>query len=381
MLDRLLADTLRSSPKSILLLGPRQVGKSTLLKSLKPDLKINLSLESEYMQFLSQAERLPSLIMGQNPKTVFIDEIQRIPSLLNTIQAIIDDFSNPPKFYLSGSSARKLKRGNANLLPGRIFIYHLSGLCTTELQDRMDPYRAMSLGLLPEPFLSENQKFAEKLLRDYSASYLVEEIQSEALTRDLQGFSRFLKVLGAMSGNILDYSKISNKSNVSRTSVIRFMEILEDTLIAERIYCYPHTNAEIVKHPKLFFFDTGVLNGLLGNFGISEDRVGNLFEHLVYAVLKNSIYANDIQGEIYFFRTRNGLEVDFLLVIKNKLYAIEVKAGSVFESDTKALIALQKYCPNLEKSFIVSPKESQQRKIGSIIICGISELIKEIQEL
>ena len=381
MLDRLLAETLRSSPKSILLLGPRQVGKSTLLKSLKPDLKINLSLESEYMQFLSQAERLPSLIMGQKPKTVFIDEIQRIPSLLNTIQAIIDDFSNPPKFYLSGSSARKLKRGNANLLPGRIFIYHLSGLCTTELQDRMDPYRAMSLGLLPEPFLSENQKFAEKLLRDYSASYLVEEIQSEALTRDLQGFSRFLKVLGAMSGNILDYSKISNKSNVSRTSVIRFMEILEDTLIAERIYCYPHTNAEIVKHPKLFFFDTGVLNGLLGNFGISEDRVGNLFEHLVYAVLKNSIYANDIQGEIYFFRTRNGLEVDFLLVIKNKLYAIEVKAGSVFESDTKALIALQKYCPNLEKSFIVSPKESQQRKIGSIIICGISELIKEIQEL
>ncbi|NBU97662.1 MAG: ATP-binding protein, partial [Spirochaetia bacterium] len=371
MLDRLLAETLRSSPKSILLLGPRQVGKSTLLKSLKPDLKINLSLESEYMRFLSQAERLPSLIMGQKPKTVFIDEIQRIPSLLNTIQAIIDDFSNPPKFYLSGSSARKLKRGNANLLPGRIFIYHLSGLCITELQDRMDPYRAMSLGLLPEPFLSENQKFAEKLLRDYSASYLVEEIQSEALTRDLQGFSRFLKVLGAMSGNILDYSKISNMSNVSRTSVIRFIEILEDTLIAERIYCYPHTNAEIVKHPKLFFFDTGVLNGLLGNFGISEDRVGNLFEHLVYAVLKNSIYANDIQGEIYFFRTRNGLEVDFLLVIKNKLYAIEVKAGSVFESDTKALIALQKYCPNLEKSFIVSPKESQQRKIGSIIICGI----------
>jgi uncharacterized protein len=381
MIDRLLAETLGSSPKSILLLGPRQVGKSTLLKSLKPDLKINLSLESEYMQFLSQAERLPSLILGQNPKSVFIDEIQRIPSLLNTIQAIIDDFSNPPKFYLSGSSARKLKRGNANLLPGRIFIYHLSGLCSTELQDRIDSYRAMSLGLLPEPYLSENQKFAEKLLRDYSASYLVEEIQAEALTRDLQGFSRFLKVLSAMSGSILDYTKISNKSNVSRTSVIRFLEILEDTLIAERIYCYPHSTAEIVKHPKLFFFDTGVLNGLLGNFGISEDRVGNLFEHLVYALLKNSMYANDIQGQLYFFRTRNGLEVDFLLEIGNKLYAIEVKAGSVFEADTKQLIAFQKYCPNLEKCFIVSPKESKQRKIGSIIICGISELVKEIEEL
>ena len=378
MINRMIGKTLQSSPKSILLLGPRQVGKSTLLKSLEPDLKINLSLESEYLQHLSDTDRLLSLIRGRSAGTVFIDEIQRIPSLLNTIQAILDDFSSPPKFYLSGSSARKLKRGNANLLPGRIFLYHLSAFCSTELPDEYDDLKAMKIGLLPDPYLSSNLKFGEKILRDYAATYLVEEIQAESLTRNLQGFSRFLKLLGGLSGSILDYSKISQKSGVSRTSVIRFMEILEDTLIAERIYCYPQTSADIVKHPKLYFFDPGVLNGLLGNFEVSLDRIGNLFEHLVYAQIKNSLYANDIQGQIYYFRTRNGLEVDFLLEIKDQLYAIEVKAGPVTEPDTRPLMAIQKYCPPINKSFVVSPKESSPRKIGNVIICSTTELLREI---
>lgn len=170
MIDRLLAQKLNNSPKSVLLLGPRQVGKSTLLKSLSPKVKINLSLETEYLRFLSDPGLLLSIIEGQKPNTVFIDEIQRIPSLLNTIQTILDDWENPPKFYLSGSSARKLKRGNANLLPGRIFLYYLSGFCASELDYSIDWKRALQFGFLPEPYSINDDSFSEKLLRDYSAT-------------------------------------------------------------------------------------------------------------------------------------------------------------------------------------------------------------------
>jgi predicted AAA+ superfamily ATPase len=217
---------------------------------------------------------LESLIKGQKPSTVFIDEIQRLPSLLNTIQDPIDnparvdsDRQKRIKFYLTGSSARKLRRGEANLLPGRIFTYQLGGLCARELDYKVDLERALHAGLLPEPYLESSREFREKLLESYSATYLKEEIQSEALTRNLQGFARFLTTVATLSGSVIDYSKIATKAKVSRSGAIRFLEILEDTLVATRLPPFDENPAvDSIKHPKLFFFDLGVLNGLLGSF-------------------------------------------------------------------------------------------------------------------
>lgn len=374
-IKRQLFNELQKTKKSVLLIGPRQSGKSTLIKKLKPQKIINLADESEFVRIASDPDLFKSIVLGcQN---VFVDEVQRIPSLLNTIQVLIDD--HQILFYLSGSSARKLKRGQANLLPGRLFTYNISGLAMRELNYEVDFSKALSLGFLPEPYTETDIRSAQKLLESYSTTYLKEEIQAEALTRNLLGFMRFLNVLAEKSGQILDFTKISNQSKVSRTSVVRFIEIIEDTLIGSRLEVFALANeADIIKHPKFYFFDPGVLNGLMNNFIVSKDRIGNLFEHLIYAQLKNSAMALDMNIKITYFRTRNDVEVDFVIEWKNKVYAIEAKAGEVHKSDLTSLKIFRDYYPKVEKCFIVSLKE-KKRIIDNIIICSVADLLRELK--
>jgi len=207
MIYRLLAEKLSSSRKSVLLLGPRQTGKSTILKSLRPDLSINLANESEFLRHSVDARLLESLIISGVTRTIFIDEIQRIPSMLNVIQSILDNIPKGSiKFYLSGSSARKLRRGEANLLPGRLFTYSLSGLCAKELHYDVDIEKAMKFGLLPEPYLDSDPSFSQKLLESYSSTYLKEEIKAEALSRNIQGFARWIfSLLADLERSILRF--------------------------------------------------------------------------------------------------------------------------------------------------------------------------------
>lgn len=377
-ITRKLKNTLQVSSKSILLLGPRQTGKSTLIRHLKPDLSINLANQREYLNHSSDQGYLESILNEVRPKTVFIDEIQRIPSMLNTLQDIIDNWTDSPKFYLSGSCARKLKRGQANLLPGRLFSYELSGFCASELSYKIDVQKAMKYGFLPENYLSKNTSEIEKNLEMYSANYLTEEIKAEALTRNIQGFARFIFECAARSTQVIDYSKTAQQAKVSRTSSIRFFEILEDTMIAQRIDCYAIEGVETIKHPKLYFFDVGVLNGLLNNYSSSNDRKGMLFEQLVYNQLSNSLRANDFKIKIEYFRTRHGTEVDFIVHMKNKKIAIEVKSGIVHQDDIEPLLRLKKYDPTITEFYIVGLHENKSRRIKDIIICGINELIKKI---
>jgi predicted AAA+ superfamily ATPase len=376
--NRLLGSDLKNSKKSVLLLGPRQTGKSTLIKSLKPDLIINLANEREYLRYTTDIGYLESILQEARPKTVFIDEIQRIPNLLNTLQDIIDNWSSAPKFYLSGSSARKLKRGQANLLPGRIFSFQMSGFSYRELNFKVNLKRSLQYGFLPENYLNTNDRETEKNLDMYSANYLAEEIKAEAAARNIQGFARFLNECAVRSGQVIDYSKIAAQAKVSRTSSLRFYEILEDTLIAERISSYAIEGVETIKHPKLYFFDVGVLNGMLNNFSVSADRVGNLFEHLVYNQIRNSALALDKKINIQFFRTRHGLEVDFIIELGKKKYAIEVKSGQITAGDTQALQALKAYDPSVENCFIVGLKETENRKINDVTVCGVTQLLKSL---
>ena len=325
-ISRRLRKEIRDSPKSILLLGPRQTGKSTLIQSLEPDITFNLANERVFLQFARNPEELTERLAGGNFQTVFIDEIQRLPSLLNTIQSIMDERVHDCKFYLTGSSAWKLKRGKANLLPGRVFSYRLGPLVCGELNYAMDTEKALETGTLPELYTEDSIRYRTKALRSYASTYLREEIQAEALTRDLEGFSRFIYSVAAYSGKFLDLTKLSSASQITRQSAIRYFEILEDTLIVNRCPTFSKIEGKrLVRHPKFYFFDTGVLNGLLSNFKVSADRVGIFFEHLIFNQILSSAFANDVEVKISTYRTSNGAEVDFIVEKGDQLFAIEVK--------------------------------------------------------
>lgn len=336
---------IRSSKRSLLLLGPRQVGKSTLILSLQPDLIVNLAREQEFLDFAQSPDRLERMVIDKIARTdrqvtVFIDEVQRLPSLLNTIQVILDQRSAQVKFYLSGSSARKLKRGNANLLPGRIHTYEMGPLCAAELSGSISTEVALATGTLPGIWFEDSASEREKTLKSYSATYLREEIQAESLSRNLEGFARFIGILGAWNGRTLDLSKLAQAAQVSRTSVSRWFEIVEETLIIRRVESYTtKLSHRLVRHPKLYFFDNGVANGLLANFIVSADRKGILFENLILSQLHATAMAYDTPISVETFRTEAGVEVDFVVRLSGKLYAIEVKSSQqVSTHDLKGLL-------------------------------------------
>lgn len=329
MFTRLLQRELERSKKSILLLGPRQTGKSTLIRECQHDLVINLARETEFLAFSSNPGELEARMARQRPKTVFIDEVQRLPRLLNTVQALIDESAGKTKFYLTGSSARKLRRGQANLLPGRVHVHQLGPICWQELGENAPPLdQLLSTGALPGVLVEESESERRKLLRSYAGTYLKEEIQAEALVRDIEGFSRFLKTAASRAGEFMDMTKLASEAQVKRLSAIRYFEILEDTLIVERVEAFTKSDRRrLIQHPKYFFFDVGVWNGLLGNFVASNDRIDKLFESFIYNQLSASMKAHDLEFRISTFRTEHGAEVDFIVEKDGRVFALEVKAS------------------------------------------------------
>ncbi len=326
MINRIIKQKLVRTRKSTLLLGPRQVGKSTMMETIEVDISINLADELTFLNHSSNPQLLLELIEANNATTIFIDEIQRAPKMLNSIQAIVDKNKNK-KFYLTGSSARKLKSGGANLLPGRLVNFYLGPFVASEFNYKLETKTNLEFGSLPEIYLLNDNEERKRILKSYSANYIKEEIKAEALVRNLDSFARFFNECTKNVSQFIDYSKLANHSKISRHSIPRYFEILEDTLIAERIFPLDlqYHDLDLVKHPRFFFFDNGVYNGLLGNFIASSDRIGLLAEQLVFSQLKHSAWAKEKDITIYSFRTRQGIEVDFVVKIEETLYAIEVK--------------------------------------------------------
>jgi predicted AAA+ superfamily ATPase len=333
---RNLESKLAAARKSYLLLGPRQTGKSTLIRSFKPELEINLADEEVYVAYLRDPGLLKQRI--RNAKTVFIDEIQRIPSLLNTVQYLLDQ-EHPPRFLLTGSSARKLKRGQANLLPGRIFTFELGPLSYSELGEQFDLRRALRKGLLPGIYLEKDHETWTKLLRSYAATYLKEEIQAEALTRNLEGFSRFFDVACSWSGKFVDFTKFASLASIERMSARRYFDILIDTLVVQSIEPFAKSSrVRLIQHPRFYLYDVGVLNGALANFEASNDRIGNLFEHLMLQLIRSEFQARDEEIRLSTYRTEGGGEVDLIVERKGTVFAIEIKATKkVGQGDLRGL--------------------------------------------
>lgn len=315
------------------------------MATLEPDLSLNLAHEPTYLEFARNPaeleERLAALPARKARFTILLDEVQRLPSLLNTVQVLLDRPGSRLRFLLTGSSARKLRRGNANLLPGRIHTYHLGPLTSAECGYALDTKQVLATGTLPGILSDPDSSGRRKTLRSYAATYLKEEVQAESLTRNLEGFARFLHVTGEWSGHHFDLSKVAAAAQVTRQSVARYMEILEDTLIVHRVEPFTKSDARrLVQHPKYYFFDGGVRNGLLGSFDAPADRIGAMFEHLVFAQIVAGCAAMDEERRISSYRTGHGSEVDFIVERGRDLWAIEVKASrNVGSSDLRGLRA------------------------------------------
>lgn len=321
--------------------------------------------ESLYLSYVKDPGRLKREIMAiVKPSLILIDEIQRAPALLNIIQALLDGGCKH-RFLLTGSSARKLKRGHANLLPGRILIENLDPLSFWELETQFHLEKALRIGTLPGIYLEE-KKIAEELLDSYGQIYLREEIQAEALTRNLGSYARFLDLAAEASGQWINYSKLASDSEIPKETLRRFFTLLEDTLVAYRIQAFrPKISKRRVSQRERFvFFDLGVRNALLGihKGQLSPLEKGSLFEQWVFLQMAAFNHAQKKGWKISSFRTDSGAEVDWVLDTGSKLVAIECKLGkNVSEHDLGGLRTLDQFVSKPTEKYVIFTGDAPQK--------------------
>lgn len=383
MYERLLKERLADPRRSVLVLGPRQVGKSTLLSSLEPDLALNLANPATYREYVARPERLADELRGAKPetRTVFLDEIQKVPALLDLIQVILDEQPRRFRFLLSGSSARKLRRGQANLLPGRIHVHALHPLVARELGEDFDLDRVLAHGTLPGIYAEPDPELRAEDLRSYTDTYLREEIQAEALVRNLGGYARLLELVAASSGKVLNVNALCRDAGVSYETARRYIGILEDTLVGFQVPAWSGSDrSRLVSHPRLFLFDLGVRNALLRRplDRPLPDEVGLLLEHLVAYELYRRLGSLWPEAKLSYYRTRHGMEVDFVLEIGREVWAIEVKSGSdVRRQPVQALKAFAERVPRVERRILVYLGPRRQRA-GDVEVLPVAEFLAEL---
>ena len=383
MYDRLIAPRLNADRHSVLLLGPRQVGKSTLLGSLAPDFTLNLASLATFREYVTQPERLEAELGAAPPttRTVFIDEVQRIPALLDGVQAIMDAHARRFRFLLSGSSARKLRRGHANLLPGRIVLHYLHPLLARELQSDFNLDRVLAHGTLPGIYTDRDPESRSGTLRSYVDAYLREEIQAEALVRDIGGYSRLLDLVAASSGRVVNLHALSRDAAVSYETARRYLDVLEDTLVLFRIPAWRGSDrASLVAHPKVLFFDLGVRNAILRRplDRPLDDERGLLLEHLVGLELRRREGTLWPEARVQHFRTRRGAEVDFVVSVGQEHWAIEVKASRHVDArDLKGLVAFTEHARKVTRQIVVFLGPRRQR-IDGVEVLPLQEFLAEL---
>jgi predicted AAA+ superfamily ATPase len=329
----------------VLLLGPRQVGKSTLCRALGPARYVDLADEAEFLSYAKDPGRLRrELEAGPASGLVVIDEVQRVPALLNTVQSIIDRRSNKLRFVLTGSSARKLRRGGANLLPGRIVLERLDPLTVLEAGRRLDLSRALRLGMLPGIFWGDEE--AADVLGAYAEIYLREEIQAEAATKNLGGYARFLDAIAAVSGQWLNYSKLASDVEIPKETVRRFIQLLDDTMLVVRVPPFrPGTGVtrRVLQRERVVVFDVGVRNALLAlhDRALGADQTGSVFEQWVILQVVYLGRALKKGWKLSSYRSDGGAEVDLVVEGRFGTIGIEVKYGrNVSVRDTRGLVSL-----------------------------------------
>jgi uncharacterized protein len=322
--------------KSIFLLGPRQTGKSTLVRETFPDAAFYDLLEADTYRELSARPEYLRQTLNPQQEMLIVDEIQKLPALLDEVQLLIDR-NKKLRVILTGSSARKLKRGAANLLGGRAWVCHLHPLVSAEL-DNSRVMDRLNRGSLPP--IIDSPRYQEDL-KAYVGTYLHEEIRAEGLARSIENFSRFLEVAGLTSGEQINFTAVAEDAGFPPRTVREHYQILEDTLVGYQLPAYQKTTKrKPVATAKFFLFDVGVANTLKRTPVIEEgsDAYGRALEHLVFLELRAYLDYRRLDAPLAYWRSRSQFEVDF--VVGNEV-GIEVKSKNrVSPRDYKGLHAL-----------------------------------------
>jgi predicted AAA+ superfamily ATPase len=347
--------------RSVFLFGPRQTGKSWIIRqTFGNELSYNL-LDSDVTLRLSRSPNLMREEMTEQTKIIVIDEVQRLPILLETVHFMIEEYGI--RFLLTSSSGRKLRRGGVNLLGGRALQKNLHPFVMTELGENFDLFKAVNIGLLPSIYFSTNP---EEDLRAYTGLYLMEEIAAEGLTRNIPAFSRFLTVAALCNARQLNLAKIANDAQVARTTVQEYFSILRDTLIGYELPAWRETTKrKATASSKFYFFDAGVARVLQNRSEIrpGTSEFGDALETYFFHELR--AYADYRGGmSLHYWRSTTNYEVDFIL--DNRI-AIEVKGtGQIQMRDLKSLKALQE--ENRLEKFVVVSMDDRPRQVDGIQI-------------
>jgi uncharacterized protein len=354
--------------KSYFLFGPRQPGKAFLIRQELSNLQVYDLLDSSIFFDLSQNPgRLGEELRPQS-RCVVIDEIQRLPELLHEVHRLIE--SRGIKFLLTGSSARRVRRGGVNLLGGRARTKFLHPLCWRELGEHFDFARVIHRGLLPSIYFSDDPAAD---LQAYAGSYLQQEIVAEGATRNVPAFSRFLRVAALANGTVVNFTNLANDAQVPRTTVYEYFEILKDTLIIHELPAWRQSaKRKPLVSSKYYFFDVGVVATLQGReFRQGTREFGEAFEtYLMHELMCHRDYSTS--QPLSFWRSASGYEVDFIL---GDHTAIEAKAKkNVSAGDLRSLRALAE--EKKLKRYICASLEPRSRQISGVTILPVIEFLQ-----
>jgi len=334
--------------QSAFLWGPRKTGKSTYLKERFPQSLVYNFLDTDLvLEFARRPALLRERLLAQDDRVlrhpIILDEVQKVPDILDEIHGLIEN--RGLQFILCGSSARKLKRGQANLLGGRAWRYEMFPLVSAEIEIA-DLLTVLNRGMIPSHYLEEQH---QKSLRAYTTDYLKEEVFAEGLTRNIPAFSRFFDAIGYSHGELTNFSNIARECGVDSKTVKEYYQILEDTLLGTMIAPFKRRQSRrvISQTPKFYLFDVGVA-GALTNRHLTEERgelFGKAFEHFIFMELRAHSSLRDLHYAINFWRTKSGLEADF--VLGDGQVAIEVKGSNRVErKELRPLMAFrEEYSP------------------------------------
>ena len=363
--------------QSCFLFGPRGTGKSTWLRDQLPDaLYLDLLEPSLHRSLDARPERLRELLAGSPGKeTVVIDEIQRVPELLTVIHAVLEGPS-PPRFVLTGSSARKLRRGGVDLLGGRAVHRTMHPFMAAELP-AFDLDRALRIGLLP---LVMGAPDPADVLDAYASLYLDQEVRAEGLTRNISGFTRFLEAVSFSHGAQLNVAAVARECEVERKVVSGYVGILEDLLLAFRLPVFRRrAKRATVTHEKIYLFDAGVFRSLRpkGPLDRPEEMDGQALEGLVAQHLRAWVAYSRQDANVHFWRTRAGAEVDFVAYGESGLQAFEVKnAGKVHSADLRSLRTFRDDYPEAETAVLY--RGSQRMRIDGIWCLPVQDFLRQM---
>ena len=365
--------------QSFFLFGPRGTGKSTWIRQVLGEaLYIDLLRPEVYRELSARPERLRERVEGAPDRTtVVVDEVQRVPELLNVVHQVLESGGKPARrFVLTGSSARKLRRGGVDLLAGRALHRTLHPFMAAELEDfRLAD--ALDRGLLPLVVASSSPL---EVLDAYAALYLEQEVKLEGWARDAGSFARFLEAISFSHGSVLNLANIARECEVARPTVAGYVEVLEDLLLAFRLPVFTRrARRETSAHPKLYLFDAGVFRSLRprGPLDRPEEIEGGALEGLVAQHLRAWTAYSGSNEELSFWRTRSGVEVDFVVYGARGFWAMQVQYSSqVRPADLRPLRAFREDYP--ESTAILLYRGSDRRRIEDVWCLPVEEFLREL---